>query len=122
LCRLDAARPRGALPRVSAPWRTALVAHLAGAASMQRAGGPERAVATLFSLGQMEEEGVPSTALREVSLLQMLSESIFVVRCVCGGGAAGLLRAVVRLSKMTALGALVRSASPARAANLSPRA
>jgi cyclin-dependent kinase len=29
----------------------------------------------------MEEEGVPSTALREVSLLQMLSESIFVVRC-----------------------------------------
>lgn len=30
----------------------------------------------------MEEEGVPSTALREVSLLQMLSESIFVVRCV----------------------------------------
>ena len=41
---------------------------------------------------QMEEEGVPSTALREVSLLQMLSESIFVVRCapvpawpVCAG-------------------------------------
>jgi hypothetical protein len=30
----------------------------------------------------MEEEGVPSTALREVSLLQMLSESAFVVRCV----------------------------------------
>ena len=30
----------------------------------------------------MEEEGVPSTALREVSLLQMLSESVFVVRCV----------------------------------------
>lgn len=29
---------------------------------------------------QMEEEGVPSTALREVSLLQMLSESIYVVR------------------------------------------
>lgn len=28
----------------------------------------------------MEEEGVPSTALREVSLLQMLSESIYVVR------------------------------------------
>jgi|Transcript_5470 cyclin-dependent kinase len=29
---------------------------------------------------EMEEEGVPSTALREVSLLQMLSESAFVVR------------------------------------------
>eukprot|EP00959_Pyramimonas_sp_CCMP1952_P267358 5590096-Pyramimonas_sp.AAC.1 len=29
---------------------------------------------------EMEEEGVPSTALREVSLLQMLSESIYVVR------------------------------------------
>jgi len=42
---------------------------------------------TLFSLSlarrcskQMEEEGVPSTALREVSLLQMLSESAFIVR------------------------------------------
>lgn len=30
----------------------------------------------------MEEEGVPSTALREVSLLQMLSETEYVVRCV----------------------------------------
>jgi cyclin-dependent kinase len=29
---------------------------------------------------EMEEEGVPSTALREVSLLQMLSTSIYVVR------------------------------------------
>jgi hypothetical protein len=29
---------------------------------------------------QMEEEGVPSTALREISLLQMLSESIYIVR------------------------------------------
>jgi len=29
---------------------------------------------------EMEEEGVPSTALREVSLLQMLSESVYVVR------------------------------------------
>jgi cyclin-dependent kinase len=28
----------------------------------------------------MEEEGVPSTALREVSLLQMLSHSIYIVR------------------------------------------
>ena len=33
-----------------------------------------------FSTKQMEEEGVPSTALREVSLLQMLSESAFIVR------------------------------------------
>ena len=31
---------------------------------------------------EMEEEGVPSTALREVSLLQMLSESVFIVRYV----------------------------------------
>lgn len=30
---------------------------------------------------QMEEEGVPSTALREVSVLQMLNESTHVVRC-----------------------------------------
>lgn len=29
---------------------------------------------------EMEDEGVPSTALREVSLLQMLSQSIYVVR------------------------------------------
>ena len=29
---------------------------------------------------EMEEEGVPSTALREVSLLQMLSQSIYIVR------------------------------------------
>ena len=32
------------------------------------------------AVGQMEEEGVPSTALREVSLLQMLSESNHVVK------------------------------------------
>ena len=31
---------------------------------------------------QMEEEGVPSTALREVSLLQMLNESNHVVKSV----------------------------------------
>lgn len=38
---------------------------------------------------QMEEEGVPSTTLREVSLLKMLSESNHIVKCVaagCGGG------------------------------------
>lgn len=29
---------------------------------------------------EMEDEGVPSTALREVSLLQMLSQSIYIVR------------------------------------------
>ncbi len=29
---------------------------------------------------QMEEEGVPSTALREVSLLQVLSESNHIVK------------------------------------------
>jgi cyclin-dependent kinase len=33
---------------------------------------------------EMEEEGVPSTALREVSLLQMLSQSMYIVRCVPG--------------------------------------
>lgn len=32
---------------------------------------------------EMEEEGVPSTALREISLLQMLSQSIYVVRLLC---------------------------------------
>ncbi|KAK9909252.1 hypothetical protein WJX75_009525 [Coccomyxa subellipsoidea] len=32
---------------------------------------------------EMEEEGVPSTALREVSLLQMLSESNHVVKLLC---------------------------------------
>ena len=31
---------------------------------------------------EMEEEGVPSTALREVSLLQMLSHSMYIVRSV----------------------------------------
>ena len=36
--------------------------------------------AALCSSVQMEEEGVPSTALREVSLLQMLSESNHVVK------------------------------------------
>jgi hypothetical protein len=30
---------------------------------------------------QMEEEGVPSTTLREISLLQMLSESNHIVKC-----------------------------------------
>lgn len=29
---------------------------------------------------EREDEGVPSTALREVSLLQMLSQSIYIVR------------------------------------------
>ncbi len=38
--------------------------------------------ACLHDLPQMEEEGVPSTALREVSLLQMLSESNHIVKCV----------------------------------------
>ncbi|ERN04302.1 hypothetical protein AMTRI_Chr08g210430 [Amborella trichopoda] len=32
---------------------------------------------------EMDEEGVPPTALREVSLLQMLSQSIYVVRLLC---------------------------------------
>ncbi|KAG0575315.1 hypothetical protein KC19_VG336000 [Ceratodon purpureus] len=32
---------------------------------------------------EMEEEGVPSTALREVSLLQMLSQSMYIVRLLC---------------------------------------
>lgn len=38
------------------------------------------AVKLLALLTQVEEEGVPSTALREVSLLQMLSESNYVVQ------------------------------------------
>lgn len=32
---------------------------------------------------EMEDEGVPSTALREVSLLQLLSQSIYVVTLLC---------------------------------------
>ncbi|KAK2968186.1 hypothetical protein RJ640_018279 [Escallonia rubra] len=32
---------------------------------------------------EMDEEGVPPTALREVSLLQMLSHSLYVVRLLC---------------------------------------
>ena len=32
---------------------------------------------------EMDEEGVPPTALREVSLLQMLSQSLYVVRSLC---------------------------------------
>jgi len=38
------------------------------------AGGPQK------TRLEMEEEGVPSTALREVSLLLMLSKSIYIVR------------------------------------------
>lgn len=34
---------------------------------------------------EMEDEGVPSTALREVSLLQMLSHSIYIVRYIDAG-------------------------------------
>lgn len=37
-------------------------------------------VSAQSSVLQMEEEGVPSTALREVSLLQMLNESNHVVK------------------------------------------
>ncbi|GMI86713.1 cyclin-dependent kinase B1;2 [Hibiscus trionum] len=32
---------------------------------------------------EMDEEGIPPTALREVSLLQMLSSSIYIVRLLC---------------------------------------
>ncbi|KAE8663737.1 Cyclin-dependent kinase B1-1 [Hibiscus syriacus] len=32
---------------------------------------------------EMDEEGVPPTALREVSLLQMLSQSLYIVRLLC---------------------------------------
>ena len=44
----------------------------------ERANG--RLVALKKTRLEMEEEGVPSTALREVSLLQMLSESPYIVR------------------------------------------
>ena len=40
---------------------------------------------------QMEEEGVPSTTLREVSLLQMLSESNHIVKCALAVLVASLL-------------------------------
>ena len=42
--------------------------------------GPLPLAAAVECPVQMEEEGVPSTALREVSLLQMLSESNHVVK------------------------------------------
>ncbi|MFS7964958.1 putative cyclin-dependent kinase CMGC-CDK-Pl family [Helianthus anomalus] len=32
---------------------------------------------------EMEEEGIPPTALREISLLQMLSPSIYIVHLLC---------------------------------------
>ncbi|KAK6943898.1 Protein kinase domain [Dillenia turbinata] len=32
---------------------------------------------------EMDEEGIPPTALREVSLLQMLSQSLYIVRLLC---------------------------------------
>ncbi|KAL9843458.1 putative cyclin-dependent kinase B1-1 CMGC-CDK-Pl family [Arabidopsis thaliana] len=32
---------------------------------------------------EMDEEGIPPTALREISLLQMLSQSIYIVRLLC---------------------------------------
>lgn len=32
---------------------------------------------------EMDEEGVPPTALREISLLQMLSHSLYIVRLLC---------------------------------------
>ncbi|CAH1431465.1 unnamed protein product [Lactuca virosa] len=32
---------------------------------------------------EMDEEGIPPTALREISLLQMLSNSIYIVRLIC---------------------------------------
>ena len=40
------------------------------------------------SFAQMETEGVPSTALREISLLQVLSESNHIVKCADTGGSA----------------------------------
>ncbi|RRT58100.1 hypothetical protein BHE74_00025201 [Ensete ventricosum] len=30
---------------------------------------------------EMDEEGIPRTSLREISLLQLLSRSIYIVRC-----------------------------------------
>jgi len=32
---------------------------------------------------EMDEEGIPPTALREISLLQMLSHSLYIVRLLC---------------------------------------
>jgi hypothetical protein len=68
----------------------------------------------------MEEEGVPSTALREVSLLQMLSESIFVVRCAPGAGRRA--RSLRRALESTALGAHARGVAPRARRAPQPRA
>ena len=56
-------------------------ARLAGSGLTPALLGSTTGLRHLRGISQMEEEGVPSTALREVSLLQMLSESIYVVRC-----------------------------------------
>jgi hypothetical protein len=69
---------------------------------------------------QMEEEGVPSTALREVSLLQMLSESIFVVRCAPGPADRALSHN--RALESTALGAHARAGAPRARSAPRPRA
>lgn len=44
------------------------------------AGGPAHPPNRSMLMLQMEEEGVPSTTLREISLLQMLSESNHIVK------------------------------------------
>mmetsp|Transcript_5157 Transcript_5157/g.32376 ORF Transcript_5157/g.32376 Transcript_5157/m.32376 type:complete len:323 (+) Transcript_5157:188-1156(+) len=51
-----------------------------GKVYMAREKSTGRIVALKKTRLEMEEEGVPSTALREVSLLQMLSESAYIVR------------------------------------------
>lgn len=79
-------------------WRGGTVAWLASPCAAQRC-------SSSFSLLQMEEEGVPSTALREVSLLQMLSESIFVVRCAAGALPRLALAPVASRAQNDSLGA-----------------
>ncbi len=57
----------------------------------------------------MEEEGVPSTTLREISLLKMLSESNHIVKCVARQPAlASPLRQLLFTSRLLLLHACRR--------------
>ncbi|XP_010529478.1 PREDICTED: cyclin-dependent kinase B1-2 [Tarenaya hassleriana] len=49
--------------------------------AMEKASG--KLVALKKTRLEMDEEGIPPTALREISLLQMLSHSLYVVRLLC---------------------------------------